>query len=156
MKRIIHHDIYIGTIMLLLSIAMFREVYTMPEGPAQFPKIILSLFAFFSLYVLFLGIKKTKVLNDKYADSSKEKEENLTFTEIKMPLLTFLVIAGYVVVISLFGFFAATTLFMVSFMWTFKVRSWKIMILNTLGINLFIYLLFVLQLNVRLPKGLFF
>lgn len=151
MKRTIHHDIYIGLIMLLFSVGMFVNTYKMPEGSAQFPKIILSLFTFFSLYILAFGIKKTKDLN-----SSNKNEKSLSFQEVNTPLAIFLIIVAYVTIIKFLGFFIATTMFMIAFMYFYKVKSWKLIILNALGVNLFIYLLFVLQLNVRLPKGLFF
>jgi len=131
----------------------------MPAGAAQFPRIILMLFAGFGAFILFQGFKKTKKLNEfgeKNETDLQEIDEQLNFKKLQMPMAAFLIVIAYVIIMGFLGFFVGTSLFVVGFMLFYKIRSWKTIVLCTAGINLFIYFLFVIQLNVPLPQGLLF
>lgn len=156
MKRNVHYDIFIGLFMVLISIGMYILTFDMPKGAARFPQAILVLFAFFGLLVIYSGIKKNASLNNTQADNAKQNEKSLILSELKLPMITLFIIIIYVMVMNLFGFFISTAVFIMGFMYYFRIRSWRVIILNALGVNIFIYLLFVLQLKVPLPKGILF
>jgi hypothetical protein len=126
----------------------------MPEGSAFFPKIILTIFAFFGVLVFIQGVRKSKVYNSENA--KKMEEEIFSFLKIKTPMAALLIVLVYVALLKILGFFSATSLFIIAFMYFYQVRSIKKIILTLIGVNVFVYLLFVLQLNVAFPKGLLF
>jgi len=154
MKRIIHHDVYIGILMILFSAFLFLKTRGLPEQSAFFPKIILSLFVFFGILILILGIKKTKEFSS--LDDKKIEEEIFRISTIKTPMVALVIVLVYIAFLKIFGFFSSTSLFIIAFMYFYQVRSIKKIILTLIGINLCVYLLFVLQLNVSFPKGLLF
>jgi len=141
--------------MVILSAFMYLRTYVMPTGAAHFPRIILTVFVLFGIWILIQGIKKTKAFNTEGYQITSE-DEYLTFSTIKLPMATLLIVIVYVAFIKLLGFFAITTIFIIGFMYFYQERNWKKIALTVFGIDLCIYLLFVLQLNVPLPKGLLF
>lgn len=153
MKKIIHHDIYMGAGLLLISILAYVKATTMPDtGVATFPKMILILMIACSLFIVLGGMKKTKLLN-----AGKMKKNSLiTFGGTKLPLLSCSIIAVYAALINILGFFISTALFITVFMMFYRVKDVKKIILTIVGTTVFIYLLFSVQLNVQLPTGILF
>ncbi len=74
----------------------------------------------------------------------------------KNPMLTFVMILVYVLLLDKIGFFVASAVFMLGFMWFMGYRKPLTMILTTVGMLGFIYLLFVYELHVSLPEGILF
>ena len=73
---------------------------------------------------------------------------------LSSPLAAFVLMLGYVLLIEVLGFYSATVLFLIAFMYYMNVRS-PLTLLSTTGILIsFIYLLFSVALKVRLPVGL--
>jgi uncharacterized membrane protein YidH (DUF202 family) len=145
MKKI-HSDIYISIAMLIFSISLLSMALGMPEGPSKFPKIILLFLVIFSVYIFITGLKKTL----KQSDTGKK------FLNFKYPMTTFLIILAYVILIDFLGFFSSTTLFVAAFMFYYNVRKYHVVFMCLLGVNLFVYALFVWQLNIQLPSGILF
>ncbi len=159
MRRAVHQDVFIGIVMVIISVLLYAKSSTMPEGAAQFPTIILTLFSIFGLVITIGGVGKTRAANSKQAEEPKiadSREEVLSFSKIKMPFVSILIVAAYVILLSVLGFFVATSIFIIGFMMFYRVRSWKKIFLTVFCIDLFVYLLFIIQLNVPLPKGLLF
>lgn len=147
MKRI-HLDVYIGATLLLAAGYLYSVTMGMPDGPAMFPKLLLIILMLFSGLILTQG-----VLASQHA-----RRDNRTlpsfFPRVSGPMVVFAVTVGYVVLIDVLGFFSATTLASALFMVLFGLRRAGQIALVTLGINLFIYALFVWQLRIALPGGL--
>lgn len=149
MKRNIHSDVYISVILLVLGVLMYLRTYVMPVGAAVFPRLILIVFVGLTAWTLYQGIKKTKSMKDTVCS-------DLTYGMIRLPLISLLIVVIYVVAIKFLGFFISTTIFIASFMYFYQIRDWKKMSLTIIGVNIFIYILFVMQLNVPLPHGLLY
>jgi hypothetical protein len=143
----IHTDIYIGMLMLLMSGFFYSLASEMPPEPAVFPKLILLILAVFSLVIIIKGILET--LRARNEERSVERY----FQKIRGPAVVYVALCSYVALIEVLGFFTASTLASAFFMIIFGVRSYKRILLVLAGINAFIYLLFIWQLQIALPMG---
>ena len=152
MRLTIHHDVYLGIVIILISGGMLVMATEFPGETARFPRVILSAFGLFGLWILYKGIYKTRLLSQGQEDKVADKP--VKFSSMVKPFICLLAVIGYAVGIKLLGFFTATTIFLVAFMYAAKLNDWKKIILVTVSMNVFIYLLFVQQLHVQLPAGL--
>ena len=152
MRRMIHHDLWIGFLMCLVSAVLLMQTSKMPAGAAQFPKVILGCFIAFGLWIFYKGVAKTLLLSKGF--SEKVKDKPLEFKQMARPMACLLGVIGYVSIIKITGFFVASTIFTLVFMWLYGMRSVKKMVAVTLGMDLFLYVLFVIQLKVQLPQGI--
>ncbi|WP_099157000.1 tripartite tricarboxylate transporter TctB family protein [Virgibacillus ndiopensis] len=158
MQRI-HQDIYVSIIMFLVSIFLYIQTLDMNEDAVMAPRYLLYLLVFFAVLIVIGGIRKTKKMRAEVGDHNEMydgEEEPLTGKLLKSPMITLLAVIAYAVVIKFLGFFPATVLFIAGFLWALKVKDWKSYAFTIVGLNLFIYLVFILQLNVQLPKGILF
>ena len=84
------------------------------------------------------------------------EEETLTPSLLKTPMTLLLVVVAYAGLLEIIGFFPSTILFLGGYLWYGGVRDWRVLVGVVVGLNLFIYLLFIVQLNVPLPAGQLF
>lgn len=152
MKRVLHHDLIINSIALIFSVSMFLVAINMPVEAAKYPKVILSIMIALSTLLVIYGIKSSTRIKDDDIDNC----HYLKLKRLKTPMISLLFVIAYSFCIDLLGFFTATALFLASFMYYCGLRDWKIMVGCILGTNVFMYLIFVLQLNVQFPRGLIF
>ena len=151
----IHQDVFVSLVFIFISIFLYFKTFNLIEEAALFPRILLMLFALFGILILLSGIKKTKALKEGATIAYEGDEAPLNQGVLKSPLMTLLIVAGYVLLMTIIGFFPSTILFMAVFLAYMKVKNWKIFVITIASLNLFIYLVFVLQLNVQLPAGIF-
>ena len=76
MRSTIHHDLWIGSLMCLVSAVLLMQTGKMPSGAAQFPKVILGCFIAFGLWIVYKGIAKTLLLTRGLAKKSKTSRWN--------------------------------------------------------------------------------
>lgn len=116
-------------------------------GPGFMPKVYASFLVFFSLILLFQGIKeKTK----------KENESDPLYQNMKIVVGTMILTIIYVFLIPYLGFYLISIIFMIIFLKFTKVKSVWTIIFVSLGTNLFIFTFFEKLLNVPVPTGLLF
>jgi membrane-associated HD superfamily phosphohydrolase len=149
MKRL-HQDFYIGAVIFLFSLYFFIRSTDLPEGANTFPYYIFGILGVFGLLIAFFGWRKRAHKNIEKA------EDEINFKTIKLPILSFLIIVLYASLVNVLGFFVSTSIFIVLFLLFYKIKNVLVIAGTIVSINLFIYLLFVYQLNVRLPAGLLF
>jgi len=145
-KRKINNDVYIGIALALASAFFLWEAGRLRPGAAQFPRIVFITFLVLSVLVAVLGVRKT--LNPALA---KKSDFELTFNVVKMPIIAFVFIVIYLVLINTVGFFIATTIFTPPFMILYGARKILPIVATTVGLNLFVWVLFVRILNVFMP-----
>jgi len=145
----LHIDIYIGILMFLTSTYFYTLTLEMPKDPATFPQLILTVLIVFSIIVFSKGCITT--IKSKKSNSKIDRYLN----DSGRPLILYIAIVLYVIFISLIGFFTASTIASAFFIVFFGVRDLRKIILVLFGINIFIYALFVWQLKIYLPTGLF-
>lgn len=149
MKRL-HQDFYIGAVIFLFSLFFFIKSSDIPEGANLFPFYIFGLLGIFGLTISFFGWRKRK-------NKETEKEANeIDFKTVKLPLFSFLIMVLYVGLINFLGFFVSTSIFILLFLVFYKIKNVVVIVGTIVFVNLFIYILFVYQLNVRLPSGYLF
>lgn len=144
LKGKIHSDIFAG--ICIAAICLFFYIYGMalPTDAKLFPDILLLLILFLDIFVILEGVRKSRRM------SNGETVKDISWNEIKYPLLVFLIVVAYCALFYYAGYFIATPILLIGLMLFFKVRSWKVLILLPVGYLVFTYLLFVWQLNVRL------
>jgi uncharacterized membrane protein (DUF485 family) len=72
------------------------------------------------------------------------------------PLVTFLLCVFYVALVGLVGFFSGTIIFGVGIMIYLGARRPVVIVCSLLGLLIFVWLLFVVNLHVPLPSGILF
>ena len=146
MKRWINSDTIIGLIITIISVFFLSIADKMPASAARFPKIILSILGILSFFLILKGLRASLI--NKF-----NSKESITLNSIRNPLIAIALIILYVVLLRLIGFYISTTIYTVLFMLFFREKRIRTVLLTAVSINIFIYLLFVVQLNVRLPQG---
>lgn len=147
--KTLHIDVVIGLAILLFSVVFYSLSAQMPADPAVFPKLILSILALFSLLIIWTGVSKT-------LSAKNEGIKNIPiFGHARGPAVTFIALCVYLALINLLGFFTASSLAAIFFMLYFGIKSYIQVLLVLVLMNTFVYLLFVWQLRISLPTGLF-
>jgi len=139
-----HSDVMVGIFMFILGAAMFVMAFKFPITSRRFPFIATGLFMLFAVMVFIEGLKKTKALDENYKPPYGWKT-------VKYPLLMFLILCGYYVLLETITFFPATALFIIGIMLFCGVRSVKAIVIYVIVLNAFIWLLFIKQFNMVLP-----
>jgi len=142
--RRLHTDVYVGVIMLLIGGVMMWMAFEFPIISRRFPLMGTGLFALCALIILVRGITATRTQQDNAYSP-------FAWHATKYPLMTFLILVGYVLAIRYATFMIATSLVVSMLMLFFGVRSWKSIVLMVVGLDVFVWLLFVKQLNMVLP-----
>ena len=136
-------DVTIGIVIIIFSVLMMLPTRDMPDGAELFPRIILTCFIILGCLNIIAGLKKGKVIRNQK-------------NNIKNILITITAVLAYVLMIQFIGFFVSTVLFIVGFLYCFGQKKKSVIIFCIIGVCLFVYLLFIMQLNLTLPKGLLF
>jgi|SRR5690625_4005908 len=156
MNKSVHQDVFSGIVLLLITVVFYWQTFDLPDRAALFPEFILYILMFFSVAIIINGIRKTKREKNGEEVERTDDEERITFSKIKMPLLILGILIVYLVVLDIVGFFVTTSLLIASILYILKVRKPLTYILTIVGVELFIYVLFVYFLNVNLPQGILF
>ncbi|MBQ6292993.1 MAG: tripartite tricarboxylate transporter TctB family protein [Lachnospiraceae bacterium] len=139
-------DLVIGVIAVAIGIFLFIQTKDFPGVTQLFSRIVLIIFL-----VIGAVLVLTSLINGK-----KPGPEEVHIKDFKNPMLIFLIILVYVIMIDKIGFFVASAVIMPALMLFMGYRKPIPMIATTIGTLGFIYFLFVTQLHVRLPADLLF
>lgn len=150
MRKILTQDSLISFLFLIIITIMFIATRSLIPEAAIFPYILMAV-----LLILTLSILKTGIKRDDYGAHGDDEEE-LTVDRLKSPMFVFFLIFVYCVLITIIGFFPSTIIFVFVYLFLNNVKSIKLIGGTLIGVVLFIYWLFVVQLNVRLPTGIFY
>jgi hypothetical protein len=145
-KRKINNDVYIGSILTVISLFFYFEAAKIHREAAQFPKLMLAALIIMSVLLVVLGIRKTL-----RPELTLKSDTLLRFKVVRTPLIVFGIVALYMALIKFTGFFIATTLFVPALMVFYGVRSIRVLIITDITLNLFVYILFVRLLKVVMP-----
>lgn len=153
MKAHLHYDVFVGAFLIVLSVCLFPMTLSFPDTAGIFPQFILVVLFILGIYTLFHGVKETKA-ERKLIEEGQEVKQLFGWKENKLLMLGYVLIVAYILLIDVLGFFTSTTIFMVGYMFFLKMRKPLTLILVTVGVDCFIYFLFVMQLKLSLPSGL--
>lgn len=141
-------DIIFTIVLIIMALPLYLESNKFPTGGDVFPKLMVGVILVLSVY----EIIKYFMSNKQEAEESGEKD----WREKYNPFIIFVFSIILALLIKFLGFFTAITLFTACTMWYLGIRKINSYIFSIIGINLFIYFLFVMQLQVPLPKGILF
>ena len=148
-KRSLYLDVYFGVVALIFLFILHSTLGKMPVMSQSFPRLFLVVTEILTILILISGIRKTI----KGVDNSEFK---LEFKSMKFTLLFFCLVAVYGLGIFKVGYFVSTLAFTAVAMIVMNYRKRIPIILNTICLSGFIYLIFVEMLKVRMPSALLF
>lgn len=147
-KKSWSQDIVVSIILLAFSAFLMVNAFTKQSAEArQFPVMILIVFMLLAVAMLINGIKDS-------LDAQKGKDvtiQNVTWEEMKYPLLVFVFIVIYVIAVDMFGFILPSILFTAGLMWFNYARNKLALVLVPCGLVGFLYVLFTFILKTKMP-----
>ena len=139
---------------ILVGVLFFLNSSELPTETTRFPLLCSAGMIIMSIPIFVRGVKKT-VASVQMTQEERDKAP-LRWANVKIPLLTFLMVVAYAFCISYIGFFVSTFVFMMALLFLQQYRKPVNMLLVTVGFEVIVYLVFVLELHLRLPKGILF
>ena len=136
-------DLVISLCVIALGVFMWVQTADFTDESKQFSRFVLLLFLLMGVILLVITLINAK----------KPAGKEVTLKEFKNPMLMFVIICVYVAMMITIGFFPATLIFMPVSMLFMGYRRPLPIICTTVGMNLFVWVLFVYSLKVRLPEG---
>jgi len=139
----IHANVWIGGVLIILSAIFYGMVgkFVNPSA-AVWPRAVLVGIIILSALLVLNGVKQTAA----HADPGL-----IPLDIIKGPMAALLVIVVYAVLMKFTGYFVSTAIFLPFGMFALGQRNWKAILGVTVGLELFVYVLFVMQLQLRMP-----
>lgn len=156
MSRYLHQDVIAGLVLVAICAIMYPLTYGFTGEAATWPRGILVLLAALGVLISVKGVRRAADDSRGEGTAGEGDEETLTPSLLKTPIALLLVVVVYAALLEIIGFFPSTILFLGGYLWYGGVRDWRVLGGVVVGLNLFVYLLFVVQLNVQLPAGLLF
>lgn len=144
-EKRIDSDIFTGGILVLACLFFYYKSAGLPSDAAVWPKLILIVTLILSVLLVLSGVKKTLRQTDGTDVLS------LKIRELGAPVVVLIVMSAYAVMMDWTGFFVSTAIFLPLGMFLFKQRSLPVLLGVTVGIEVFVYWLFIVQLNLRMP-----
>ena len=133
-----------AVIVFIGGLAGFISSLSIPEGSSTFPE---SVFAFAMILAVLLYLSSVFGLSKK-----EEDKEDSSFRNI---VILFAGTVVFFLLIQPVGFIIMTPLFLAGVSYMLQLRNLKILILYPLGFTAFLYVSFVILLQVPLPMGIF-
>ena len=150
MSSIVKHSITSGLV-LILCVVFFIQSLNYPISAARLPQILIILIAILSILMLIEAIKKR---NETSAENKGEEETGKV--NIMRVSIFVAMIALYIFLMDVIGYFILTPLFVFASMMFLKATNIRMAIFLAVGFTAFIYVLFSMFLHVPVPKGIFF
>lgn len=129
------------SVMFFYLTLSFKKVESNEVGAAFMPRV-------YAIVLIILGI----IL---FLQSLKSKDEENP-SDFKMVAITMGVIAGYILLTPMLGFYISTLISVLALLLFSRVRKPILLITVPMGISLFIYVCFEKLLHVPIPFGMFF
>ena len=159
MGKLIPYVLFAGAIGLVATI-FYIDTLDMTKAAYQLPRLLIVLVAILLCLMLverFVLIRKATPLSSEPLDESLLGEMGQQQDAEVSPTRIFVFVAllvVYVLTIKPLGYFIATPLFLIGIMTYLRATRLPWIILVAIGFTGFVYLLFVLFLNLPVPMGL--
>lgn len=140
-KKQIHQDVFIGFFCVALCLLIFALNMNLPSDAAMMPRLLDGMLAVLSVLIIYQGLIKSKA-------PAEEQKKLFTWDGLKISLVTWGLVALYVVLFMLVGYFVATAVIIPVLMRFMKQTSWKLIIAIDVVYLLLIYFVFVRMLGV--------
>lgn len=149
-KASIVREVWIGLALVLFSVYFLFQCNNLNEKAAQYPLIIISILLILSAALLIQGLYYTFKPESYYKRYGKDSK-SIEWGVVTHPLIVFGVTVIYLVLFHFTNFFIATAVFVPLLMLVFGERKVLPILLTTVGLEAFVYLMFVKLLNVYFP-----
>lgn len=146
-KRVYRQDIIAGAVIILIGITAFVLAAGMPGKAPMFPRLVSS--GLVILGILMIGASLIKIGKD-----IPTEEPAVGIWEFRYPAIVLLLLIIYVLAVIHIGFYIATPVMLVLYMYLMGIRKIKTILIATAIVMAFVYCLFSLQLGVPLPAGI--
>ncbi|MGI6029075.1 MAG: tripartite tricarboxylate transporter TctB family protein [Candidatus Heteroscillospira sp.] len=143
-------EVWLGLGLVGFSLFFLQQSSNLNARAQQYPKIILSVLLVLSAALLIQGVYysfKPENYQKRYGKSTKSIEWGV----VTKPLFVFGTTVIYLILFYYINFFVATAVFVPAIMFLFGQRKVLPILLTTVGLELFVYLVFVLLLKVYFP-----
>ena len=139
----INIDVWLGILFIIGCVYFYNlaDEFFDPEA-AVWPRGVLVVTAALSAMLLITGIRLTQ-----QGENSGIPEGRIFFG----PIVAIIVITAYAVAMEFTGYFMSTAIFLPLGMFIQGQKSWKVILSVTAGLEIFVYLLFVVGLILRMP-----
>lgn len=139
----VHVNVWIGALLIVLSIVFFIMAgqFRNPSA-ATWPKAVLIGIIILSSMLVVHGFK----LTGEHTDPGI-----IPVSQLKGSMISLVCVIVYAVLMNYTGYFVASAVFLPLGMFALGQRNWKAILGVTVGLELFVYVLFVLQLQLRMP-----
>ena len=138
MKKQIHQDVFIGFVCLAITLLIFALNMGLPSDAAMMPRLLAALLTILSILIIYHGMRKSQ-------DPAEAEKKELTWDVLKIPVITWCIVALYVALFAFIGYIPATAI--IRFM---KQTSWPIIITIDVVYLLLMYFVFARMLNVSI------
>lgn len=145
--KALKQDIFLGLFIAAFGAAAFISTLSFPQGAALMPRIVTILLLALGLLlsvISFVELKKGKI----------PEHTPIELARMKYPAIAYLLIVAYALLIDVLGFYSSTLLFLVCFMYFMNIKKLKTIIITSVVLLGFVYLLFNLGLSVNFPTGI--
>ena len=143
-KKKLHQDVFVGIAALIFVAWVLFLNRKLPIGSALMPLLLCGLLAVLGIIIIIQGLKKSA--------SGRPEDMKVLLNEdiLKVPLIAWLFVLGYVLLFFFVGYFIATAVMLVALMRYMKRTDWKMIIAITVIYLLFMYFVFVRQFGLPL------
>lgn len=139
----IHAEVWLGEILIILAVIFYIMAGQFPNtSAAVWPKAVLIGIMILSALLVIHGLQMTK---------DADGNADLGGAVLKGPMASLVMIVAYAVCMSFTGYFVSTAIFLPLGMAALGQRNWKAILGVTVGLELFVWFLFVVQLQLRMP-----
>ena len=139
----IHAEVWLGGILIILAVIFYIMAGQFPNtSAAVWPKAALIGIMILSALLVIHGLQMTK---------DADGNADLGGAVLKGPMASLVMIVAYAVCMSFTGYFVSTAIFLPLGMAALGQRNWKAILGVTVGLELFVWFLFVVQLQLRMP-----
>ncbi|MBO6041083.1 MAG: tripartite tricarboxylate transporter TctB family protein [Oscillospiraceae bacterium] len=140
-------EVWLGLFLMAFSGFFLKQCDNINQKAAQYPRIILTILLVFSAALFLQGVWysfRPEAYREKYGKNMQAVNWNVVFH----PLVVFAAAAVYLALFHFTNFFIATAVFVPVIMLIFRERRVLPILLTTVGLELFVYLMFVKLLHV--------
>ena len=156
-------QLFLGKNLFLLFCVVFFVIYylsafRLPNEAIVFPKLVLFILVpvvIWNLIGSFIDIKaqlaKEVILPSQVDQQTSTSSHSIKWDHFFVVVATFI----YIFCIPILGFFVATTIYTIGVLYFFGISKPVNIFFYVIGMDVFIYLTFVLWVKIDFPKGIF-
>lgn len=149
-KFSIVREVWLGLGLVLFSLFFLWQCNNLNQRSAQYPRIMLSVLMVLSAAMLIQGLFYT-FQPERYYRRYGKSNKSIQWNVVTHPLFVFGATIVYLVLFHYINFFVATALFVPLLMFIFGERKVLSILITTVGLEVFVYLIFVQLLHVYFP-----